>query len=89
LELVDLAGAHRGEVANAVEEDEPPDPADVGVLGPGAVAAEADGLADAIQQTRWVRSGRGEGMRSGRLRREKLMAFLLVGTTELTCCGGW
>ena len=54
-ELVDLGGPHRGRVADAVEEDEAPDPADVGVLGPGAVVPEADGLADAIQQARWVR----------------------------------
>jgi hypothetical protein len=36
-------------VADAVEEEETPNPADVSVLGPGAVVAEADGFADAIE----------------------------------------
>ena len=41
-ELVDLGGAEGGGVADAVEEDEAPDPPDVGVLGPGAVVEQAD-----------------------------------------------
>jgi hypothetical protein len=55
-EPVDLGGAHGGGVADAVGKDETADPADVGVLGPGAVVPQADGLADAVQQARRTRA---------------------------------
>jgi hypothetical protein len=51
-ELVDLGCTYLGGVAHAVEEDETARPADIGVLGSGAAEADADGLADAIRQTR-------------------------------------
>ena len=48
---VDLGRAHLGGMALAVEEDEAPDPGDVGLLGAAAVVACAQGLAHAVEQT--------------------------------------
>ena len=54
----DLAGAHLGGVPLAVEEDEPPDPVDVRLLGPPAVVPRADGLPNPIEKSGRTRNGR-------------------------------
>ena len=54
----DLSGAHLGGVPLAVEEDEPPDPVDVRLLGPPAVVPRADGLPNPIEKSGRTRSGR-------------------------------
>ena len=46
----DLSGAHLGGVPLAVEEDESPDPVDVGLLGSPTVVPGADGLADPVEK---------------------------------------
>jgi hypothetical protein len=48
-ELGDLWSPHLGRVALAVEEDVAPGPAHVRLLGPAAVVARPDGLADAVE----------------------------------------
>ena len=53
----DLGGPHLGGVPLALEEDEPPDPVDVGFLGPAAVVPGTDGLANPIEES----GGRGAG----------------------------
>jgi len=57
-EARNLAGAHLGGVPLAVEEDEPPDPVDVGFLGPPTVVPGADGLPDPVEEAGPGRSGR-------------------------------
>jgi hypothetical protein len=47
----DLGGTHVDGVAFAVEEDEPPNPMDVGLLGPPAVMPGAYGLADPVEES--------------------------------------
>ena len=46
----DLRGAHFGGMALAVEEDVALGPVDIGLLGPTAVVACANGVADAIEE---------------------------------------
>ena len=53
------AGTHRGEVALAAEEDLALGPVDVRLLGPTAVVACANGVADAIEELGWWRCRRG------------------------------
>ncbi len=47
-EAGDLRGAHLGRVALTVEEDVAPDPCDVGVFGPTAIVAGAQGGAHSV-----------------------------------------
>jgi hypothetical protein len=54
----DLGGAHFRGVPLAMEEAEPPDPVDVGFLGPAAVVPGADGLANPIEESRRAGSRR-------------------------------
>ena len=59
-ELRDLRRPHLGGMALAVEEDVAPDPAHVRLLGPPAVVARLEGLADAVEELRRRRTGRGD-----------------------------
>jgi len=63
----DLGRAQLDGMALAVEEDEPADPGNVGLLGPAAVMTGAQGLANAVEQTGLGRvGGRGFPDREGR-----------------------
>jgi hypothetical protein len=57
-ECRDLGRPHLGRMPLAVEEDEPPDPVNVGFLGPATVVPGADRLADAVQEAGPGRRGR-------------------------------
>lgn len=57
-EASDLGRPHLRGVALVVEEDVPPDPRDVGVLGASAVVASAKSATDAIEQARLRGLGR-------------------------------
>ena len=49
-ECGDLGWAHVGGMPLVMEEDEPPDPVDVGFLGPPTVVPGADGLPDPVEE---------------------------------------
>ena len=49
-ELRDLGASHLGRMASVVEEDEPADPRNVGLLGPPAIVASTNGRADAVEK---------------------------------------
>jgi hypothetical protein len=55
-ELRHLGASHLGRMTFAMEEDEPADPRDVGLLGPPAIVASTNGRADVVEQA--TRSGR-------------------------------
>lgn len=57
-ECGDLGRAHVGGMPLVMEEDEPPDPVDVGFLGPPTVVPGADGLPDPVEEPGRVRCGR-------------------------------
>jgi hypothetical protein len=50
-EPLDLQGAHLGRMTLPVEEDEPPDPADVGLFRPAAVVTDPERRAHAIEKS--------------------------------------
>ena len=47
--------SHVGRVSFLVEEDEAPDPADVGLFGARAVVTESEGVANLVQEFDWTR----------------------------------
>src|SRR5207344_1334520 len=64
-EAGDLGRAHLSGMPLLVEEDVAADPGDVGFLGPAAIVADPESLADAIEEARLRRGGR-SGLADGR-----------------------
>ena len=64
----DFDGTHLFRVALVVEEYETPHPADVGLLGAGAVVAPARSDTNAVQELRWLADGRRFGGHRGATR---------------------